>query len=243
MENNNRFISIIEKAYNSNRYYVTDFLSTNEQSTMRSLIKKYPSMHLEFNGGISDAEYLKCAIIPNDYIGDIDFGIDVFEILYNKRYLEISHRNILGTIMSLGIVRNRLGDIIINDDKAYFAICSKLSDFITLNFKVINHKSIELRKTYEKIDFFKEGKNKTIFIASNRLDNFIASGFDISRSKALDLITHEFVKVNQKVELKSFQKLNKCDIISVKSYGRLEIVDFKGESRGNNLIYDIIVYR
>ena len=48
---------------------------------------------------------------------------------------EFTHRDILGSLMGLGIKREMIGDIIINEDKAQFFCHNSISEFVEFNLK------------------------------------------------------------------------------------------------------------
>ena len=144
--------SILEDCHNSNKVYLSDFLAKTEQEAIISLKASYPSLTLIFDGKIGDSEYKKALIYPSDLKLKPDFKITIIEIKYNPRYLNLTHRNIMGTILSYGIKRNRLGDIVIIDRKAYFAISNEVSKYIIDNMRAINGVPVELVEANEAIN-------------------------------------------------------------------------------------------
>lgn len=233
--------SILNDCYEKNKPYVTSFLSMSEQEIVKMEIKKYPTLYLKFDGGIKNAEYQKAIITP--YEMDLDNGITILKISYNKKYLTLTHRILLGSLMHLGISRDRVGDIMICDDTAYVAVSDSISDYIINELTSISHQRVEISKTDEDIILEDKGIEKTIFVASNRLDAIISASYNISRDDSSLLIDKEMVKVNQKIVIKSFQSLNPCDIISVAHKGRIKITEISGLSRSGRIIIQVKIYR
>ena len=238
---NNIVSSVFKECYEKGKPYISNFLSTAEQEIYTLESKKYPTLSLSFDGGIVNSEYQKAIINPNDK--KVGSGISILKISYNPRYLTLTHRVLLGTLIHLGISRNRLGDIIINDDTAYVAVCNNLVEFIKENLTAIHHQEVKVEEYFHEIILEDKGIEKTIFLQSPRLDGVIAQAFNLSREDAVDIIKRELVKVNQKIAVKSFQNLKACDIISVAHKGRIKIIDDSASSRNGRIVMKIKIYR
>ena len=233
--------SIFRDVYEKNKPYVSNFLNASEQEIFIIESKKYPTLKLTFDGGMENAEYQKAIITPYDM--DLKADIIILKVSYNPKYLTISHRNLLGTLIHLGISRNRIGDISLTDGFAYIAVSSNLVDFIKENLTDIHHQPVVITEMDEPITLLDKGVEKTIFLQSNRLDSVVAQAYNISREDSLELIKREMVKVNQKVVIKSFQNLKPCDIISVAHKGRIKILDDSTTSRSGRIVMKIKIYR
>ena len=237
----NIIASVFSTCYEKNTPYVSNFLNLEEQELYKLEAKKYPSLNLTFDGGINGSEYQKVIITP---IGmNISSKIDILKISFNPKYLTLSHRNVLGTLIHLGISRDRIGDIVIYEDKVYVAVSDTITNYIIENLTTIHNQPVTISKTYEQISLEDKGIEKTIFIQSNRLDAIIAMAYNISREESSELIKRELVKVNQKVTVKSFQNLKPCDIISVAHKGRVKILDDSNTSRSGRIVMKIKIYR
>ena len=238
---NNIVSTVLKDCYEKNKPYVSNFLSVAEQEIFLFESKKYPTLKLTFDGGIKNAEYQKAII--NTLTSDIENEISIIKISYNPKYLSLSHRVLLGTMIHLGVSRNRIGDIVIKDDSAYIAVCSNLVTFFKENLNTIHHQEVKIEEYFEEIILEDKGIEKTIFLQSVRLDSVIAQAFNLSREESSELIKREMVKVNQKVTVKSFQNLKACDIISVAHKGRIKIIDDSTTSRSGRIVMKIKIYR
>ena len=106
-----RIESLFIKAYDGNLALI-NFIDDTKREIILKLAKNYPGVDCYFNGGIKDSDYNRCILSINE-VEDKDFKIDIYKIDYNKRYYEVSHRSILGSLMALGIKRECIGDIVI----------------------------------------------------------------------------------------------------------------------------------
>ena len=233
--------TVFRECYEKGKPYVSNFLSTTEQEIFILESKKYPTLSLTFDGGFKNSEYQKAIINPSDR--HVNSEISILKISFNPRYLTLTHRILLGTMLHLGVVRNRLGDIVVYDDCAYVAVCSNLVDFFKENLTSIHHQEVKVEEYFQDIILEDKGIEKTIFLQSIRLDSVIAQAFNISREESTEIIKREMVKVNQKIIVKSFQNLKTCDIISVAHKGRIKIIDDSTTSRSGRIVMKIKIYR
>lgn len=113
----------------------------------------------------------------------------------------------------------------------------EISDFIQLHCHKISKYSISLKRVTtleeEPIEEFIE---KKIIVSSLRLDTVISSSFHLSRKKVTELICGEKVKLNYKLEIKVSKEVNEGDLISVRKFGRIQIVRFLGNTKKNRII-------
>ncbi len=208
---------------------LTKFLNPTQQVTLTKLLAK--KMEFKLFGGYFDAE-LKRALINNN---DNNFNITCFEIVYNEKYLKITHQNILGTLLSLSISKDSIGDIL--PDFGVFFIISELEEFILTEFKEINTVSIELKKidplnikNTPKLDLY------SFTVISTRLDLLVSKITGMSRIKAIEYIDRDLVKLNHEITNKNTKSINEGDILSIRKYGRFIIIDTKNRSKKGKIV-------
>lgn len=236
-----RIIGDIEKKANLGENVLSKFLDLNDQEVAKRLEKDYL---VNYFGGYSGAERVR-AIINSSNPRVAEYNIVVYKIEYPKT-LQISHRNILGTLMSLGIKRNLIGDIIINDDCAYFICAKEICDFIELEFNEINRQKISIKKvSYQQLDniLLVSKKIETIIVPSLRLDVVVSNGFNEARSKVVDSINLKEVYINNKIITKPDYEVKLNDIISYRGHGRIKFVELGKVTKKNRLVIGIEVYK
>ena len=176
-----RIHSLVERVY-SGHVCLLHFLDEAEISTLKEELK-YETFNLYFEGGIDESDRSR-AILSNYDVRIEDFKICCLKVNYNKKYYEINHRNVLGALMSLGIKRECLGDIIVKENKdIYIFIEEEIKPFIVNEFKSIGKANIELEEINYKIENEIRYETKTYFVSSLRLDVLIAYMFNLSRNK------------------------------------------------------------
>ena len=236
-----KYESLITKVLLQEKIILTKFLTPQEQLLLTNINNGRISLH--FDDIIKNSERKRCLLVPLYYNGKINFDIELYQINYNRKYLEISHRNILGTILSLGIKREVVGDIVIKDFCAYFACCKEIGKYIEENFKVINHNPISISKTSCEVEVSEVVNLKDLVVASLRCDVLISGVYNLSRNVCDELFEQKIVNQNNKIVNKSFQIINQCDIISVRGYGRFKILSIKPSLKKNKFHVQVNIYR
>jgi RNA-binding protein YlmH len=149
----------------------------------------------------------------------------VIRITGNFKFEKLSHRDYLGSILSMGIRREKVGDINVFEDGAEIWISNEISDFICFNLSKIKHTGIKtsIIKMEDSRERIQEYKSIKINIASFRLDSIIASLTGFSRSQAVSYIKSGSIKLNFSEIKEADKKVENGDVISIKGFGRYKI--------------------
>ena len=195
------------------------------------------NMNSCFFGGYDNSQRKIFAVFPQWH--DIDFAlfpICVLKIVktYDK---QLSHRDYLGTLLSGGIDRSCIGDILVCDDGAYVYILSNISDYLCSNIDKISNVGVKM-SIENALDIVPpEPKFEIIntVCASLRLDAVISAMLNISRNSSSSLIKSQKVSVNHIPNDDVNIKLKPDDIISVRGYGRFIFVETLGETKSKRI--------
>ncbi|KAK6154349.1 hypothetical protein DH2020_008597 [Rehmannia glutinosa] len=136
-----------------------------------------------------------------------------------------SHGDFLGAILGTGIVREKLGDIILQGEKgAHILVVPELVDFIASSLDKVRNVSVTCQKIPLLALEYQPPRTKSMKAveASLRLDSVASAGFKISRSKMANLISDGDVRVNWATVTKNNTTVKTGDIISVSGKGRLK---------------------
>lgn len=150
---------------------------------------------------------------------------------------DFTHRDYLGSLMGLGIERDRIGDIVVTEDAGYFFLHSSISEYVLANLKKIGSHGVKLFVENISQMEYPEGKFailKTV-VASMRLDSVVGGATNLSRSKCAALIEHEKVSVNHRLTVESSAKVSEGDLLSVRGFGRFIVSSVEGETRSGRL--------
>lgn len=213
---------------------LTDFLDPREQHILKMIVGDQGEVKCSLFGGNQSGERKRALLYP-EYVtpNKDDFNISLFEISYPKKFVTIEHRQVLGTLMSLGLKRGKFGDILINGEQIQFFAAKEISDYIKANVESIGRAGVKLvelpmENALESRDFWDEND---VTVSSLRLDTVISGIFRLSRQKAQVVIQQGVVKVNwTTVENPSFS-CGEGDMISVRGYGRTKILRIDGKTK------------
>ena len=228
-----RLLDLAEAALRNRRYKVTEFLDPFGYSIAESIAAHYDRLELLSSGGYNGAERVKAAFVNEEFRGNPDFGLEVLAAKWDERYYEITHRDVLGALMGLGIKREILGDIIMCGQGCQILADASLLNFIMQNFNNIGAAPIVVSQLELSAIVPKEEKMKEIktTVASLRLDVIAAAGFGTSRSRMADEIAAGKLKVNWQESKNSAQNIKEKDIISMRGRGRVEVCEVLGQTK------------
>ncbi len=219
-----------------------NFLDETEASILEDICNKEKIPYYRY-GGIENSDRNRY-ILSNYEVEDTDFKISIYKINYNKRYYNIEHKHVLGTLMSLGIKREVIGDIVIDEKKdIYFACTNEISRFLTTELQFINKAKIELEKIDYNIINIINYEEKEVLVSSYRLDCVISGVYNISRNKSLEIIKDGLVYINHINNMNVSHMVNIGDEINVRHYGKFKIDRFNGTTRSDRSKLVVLIRR
>lgn len=239
-----RFTELAERAYSKNIYTFTEFLSPAEQALLKSCIKGVPYC---FDGGYENAEKVICIFGSEELCGYIEpapISYIKIEPCSMKFSGDLAHRDFLGSIMSLGIRRSTLGDLIVRENVAFAPCLDNIADYICENLFEIKHTNVRCSKA-DKIpeDALPKPIESEFVVASERLDSVISSIYKISRSESKALCEHEKVLVGGIPMLSASYTPKESDIISVRGHGKFIYCGIKLETKKGRLRCTAKIYK
>ena len=227
MEKNEFFLKRIRElanlSYQRDIVTFSDFLNLNEQNMVSSLKQQFPQVVMETFGGYDNAERQMVAFHPDALAFTWEYPIDCLKIEPKaiKFSENLSHRDYMGALLNLGVDRSVIGDIIVQENAAWFFCQSKMTEFFLENLCRVRHTNILITKVNDPEEFPHpnlESINGTC--ASVRLDSLIALAFKASRSSMVSYIESGQVFVNGKLITSNGYEPKEGDIVSVRGKGR-----------------------
>lgn len=228
-----RLLDLAETALRNRKYKVSEFLDPYGYSIAETIGAHYGNLQLLSNGGYSGAERVKAIFVNGEFRGTPDLDIEVLSARWDDRYYQLTHRDVLGALMGLGIKREIIGDIIMCGQGCQIIIDASLAGFVIQNFKMIGAASVAVSQLSLSDIAPREEKIKEIrtTIASLRLDVVAAAGFGTSRTTMTDEIGLGKLKVNWQDAKNSAQAIKVGDIISMRGRGRVEVCEVLGQTK------------
>lgn len=224
----------------------SDFLNLNEQNIYHTTQKDFYTKTESF-GGYDSAERQMIAFIPDALYYEFEYPIKCIHIVpkYPKFAEKLSHRDVLGALMNLGIERNRLGDILCLEDDYYVFCDEDIFPFILGELSKIKHTMVDLSEetNYRHLQANISLEEHFDMIASNRIDCIIAKAFHLSRSEASEYLASEKVFINGKCITNCNQSCVNGAIVSVRGKARFIFEDCNSTSKKGKLRVKFSFYK
>lgn len=215
------FAHIFDMAISADKYSYAvygDFLSENSISELIRRSSFLPVMPCLF-GGFDDAERKMVAFIPQ--YEEPCYPISAIRIT-GARIKNLTHRDFLGSVLGLGIKREKCGDIIINEDECCILLHSDVASFVASSLTKVGREGVKTQEiSLSEISIApKSFAPITGTVATLRLDSIVSLFAGKGRSKACEAINAGLVFVNGICITKNDFRLSDNDIISVRGKGK-----------------------
>ena len=139
----------------------------------------------------------------------------------------LSHRDFLGSLMALGITREKLGDIFVDGHTATLFVMADVAQYLkdqwsSVGRAAIRVEEIPLERAAAPEKSVKEFRDT---VSSLRLDAVVAAALSMSRANAAELISSGKVQKNYREASKADAGVAEGDIISARGYGKFELAE------------------
>lgn len=204
--------------------YYSEFLNEREASLAVDTLNKYGVEDYLLWGGYENADRVMLCVYPPYMCPEYsDFPFECINLKYRKTD-KLTHRDFLGSLMSLGIKREVLGDIVVGEGIASFFLKSELSQYVKAQIGKIGRVGVSF--TDKTVDF--EGvsqsfEDREATVSSLRIDSIVGSAAKLSRAKAQQMIKSGLVAKNFKIISDTDDRVSSGDKISVRGYGKFTI--------------------
>ncbi|MBO2516045.1 MAG: hypothetical protein CW338_02040 [Clostridiales bacterium] len=135
----------------------------------------------------------------------------------------ITHRDVLGSLMSLGLEREFIGDIIIREEGAYFFCIDKQAALIRESLTQIGGTDVDCTEASAPEGDVRVTRDIIVQVSSPRADAVIAHLFHLNRADTVTLIGRGLVSVDDAPLTKAEKLLTEGNVISVRGHGRAMI--------------------
>lgn len=213
------------------------FLDPGQQELCKNTLHHRIGVQSKFFGGHKYCERKMLCVLPeNDDLTIWEWPITIFHLKSKYKEKKLKHSDVLGTLMSLGIRRDRIGDIDIMDDFIQIFVIEELKDYIDYNLTTISNVSIQIQeKQWEDVIAYQSPyREMYITVTSLRADGIVSKIFGLSRKESLLFIQSGKVKVNWKCITTPSIQLTEKDVVSVRGKGRATVYKFLGNTKKGN---------
>ena len=189
-----RYTELAELSYTHARATFTDFLGLAESDVFFRAARDFSYVPYTLWGGAEGCERVIVRFGDEDTLGypPPPFPIVCLSVRPKAKKFadELTHRDILGALMNLGVRREMLGDIFPGEDASYVFVSEKIAPFLAENLIRIKHTDVLTSVT----DCPEElatpvYRAEEIQVSSLRLDTVVAHAYRLSRAEAQEAMT------------------------------------------------------
>lgn len=229
----NRLIELADKAYSRNIYTYTPFLGLAEQQAFYAAEREvsYAGVRMEGGSALSERKIIRFG----DPGYDENFPIATVKISpKTPKFAEnLTHRDFLGAVMNLGIERDVVGDIFLQDEKSALLFCHEnIADYIVENLDRVRHTNVACKRTEgEFVMQSAEPERISVTVASPRVDGMISKVYNLSREESRNLFNNGRIFINGIQTENASCQLKEEDAVTVRGYGKFIFYGKMGASR------------
>lgn len=227
---------------------VTQFLSPAQRAAAEPLLAASGHPKHIFWGGYEGAERTVCAFLPDwlegeDFIGGPEGPLGAVEAAFPAD-ANLTHRDILGGLMGIGLTRERVGDILVLEGRAQIVALSEAVPIIVSQFDQAGRHRLKLREIPLSELSPAPAEVKVIHdtVSTLRLDAVLAAGFSLSRGRAAEAIAAGKVSLNHRECLKGDRPVAQGDVLTCRGLGKCVLKTVGGQSRKGRIIIELERY-
>ena len=216
------------------------FLTEEEYSNSIKILKN--RFRHCYYGGYDDAERTMLCLMP-DWCESPNFPITAVTFSYNSNY-NLTHRDFLGALMSLGITRESVGDILVESGRTVVFLKNQIVNFVITQISKVGSVGVNL-----KLGFSEPLPQKGVLVSctdtvsSMRLDCVVSAVCGVSRNSATELIEASKVSVNSVFVEKTTKTINEGDTLTVRGKGKIFIVSASEHTKKGRIVLNYNKYK
>lgn len=237
-----------EQAQNRNIPAATDFLSPAQRAQAADLLRLagFPETGYAALGGYEGAERRLLLFLP-DWLemedAESQSPIRCLRASFREEY-HLTHRDFLGSLMGMGIVREKVGDILVGPDSADLIVLDTVADFLLGSWDSAGRAKLTVSAIEPENLHIPQVQCREVrdTVSSLRLDAVAASGLRMARGKAAALIESGRVQVNWRECVKPDKLLSAGDTVSVRGFGKFVLSEVGGVTKKGRTSIVLKVY-
>ena len=211
----------------------TVFLSPREQQMAQAMLNAAGAHSgYVFDGGYGEAERKILIFLPDwaeEAAGD--------ELVFLRAAFHgdesLTHRDILGSLMGLGVTRERVGDILVSQHSADIIAAPSLREFFLREWDQAGRVKLTVSEIERHELCVPQAQLKVIkdTVSSLRLDAVAATAFSMSRGRAAELIAAGKVNLDHVPCLKGDKLVAEGAVLTARGFGKARLTQVGGLSK------------
>ena len=216
-------------------------MSEAEQALAKQYLESIGFDSFGFYGGYENSE--RKVLCLDYYDDDPVYPISALEFKFRNAD-KLTHRDFLGALMALGIERETVGDILVEDGRCVVFVKTEIADYIKSQISKIGRAGVKVSDA--DVSSLPKGRGeeeKSVIVSSLRLDNIVAAISGASREKTKNLILSGNVTLNFFECTNISKSVCEGDVLTVRGKGKFKINGVMGETKKHRIRISIIHYR
>ncbi len=226
-----------EQAQNRNIPACTDFLSPQQRLAAEDLLRRAGAQEGGWAvlGGYAGAERNVLLFLP-DWLdaesAESQSPLRCLRAAFRPEF-GLTHRDILGSLMGMGIVREKVGDILVGPESADLVVLDSVAEFLLQSWDSAGRARLTVSSLEPWEIAVPEVRCEELrdTVSSLRLDAVAAAGFRMARGKAAALVEGGRVQVNWRECVKPDKLLSEGDTVSARGFGKFELAAVGGVTK------------
>lgn len=216
----------------------TPFLSPGEQASVTDLLNAWGRPRRRFWGGYPDSERNICFFPAgwqeeDSVLTDPEGPLTALQAEFPSG-AALTHRDILGSLMGLGVTREVLGDILLpRPGVCQVVVLREAAPILLSQWESAGRYKVNLTEIPTDRLTPRPPQVRTIrdTVATPRLDAVAAAGFSLSRGRAAALIASGKVSLNHRECLKPDRTVAEGDVLTCRGLGKCVVKGVPGQSK------------
>ena len=244
MEEKDRYAELAERTARRGITLFTRFLDLNGQKEASAAARR-AGVQCRLFGGAEGCERQVLAYFDTEPPENAEYPIVCLRISpRSKRFSEpMAHRDVLGSLMSLGLERETLGDILTSEDGCLVFCLPSLARIILDSLEQVGGCDVHCSETEAPGAVEKKTEELVLQVVSPRADAVVAHLFRLSRSDTDELFRSGRVLVDDAPCSKPEKQLTEGCVLSVRGFGRARYVGVDSVSKKGKQNIRIALYR
>ena len=229
---------ILDRAEQANARNIpaaTDFLTPQQQMAACDLLRLagVPETSAVLLGGYEGAERNLLLFLPDWLEIEDAASQSPIRCLRASFREELTHRDFLGSLMGMGIVREKVGDILVSSGSADLLVMDTVADFLLQSWNSAGRAKLTVTEIDPAHIHIPQVQCQMVrdTVSSLRLDAVASTGFRMARGKAAELIAAGRVQVNWRECTKPDKLLAQGDTVSARGFGKFELTEVGGVTK------------
>ncbi len=213
------------------------FLDERQRSVLTAAVHHCSLAQCVFWGGYAEAERTYFAAFPTFLPLDYE-QVPVTALQFSYRDMaQLTHRDFLGTLLSLGVRREAVGDIICNVGHTVVFVADTVATFLSEQIDKVGGESVTVTVGIpENFSVTKKYAVLECFIASVRMDNIAKALIGCSREQAAQMVRSGLVSLNHVVCENVSAAVAEGDTLSIRGVGRFRVHSVEGRTKKGRVI-------